>query len=142
MVKVKPVDKVAEKWVSRASVATEDYKLGVQMAEDWATAAEKAFDRWAKALQAAIAEKRFVGGVRAAGTDKWKKAALEKGADRYATGVRASADEYRAKISEVLRVIEGISLPERGPKGDPKNIERVKAIADALHKWAAAKKKA
>jgi len=142
MVKVKPIDVVRRKWEERASVAVDDYKFGIQTAEDWAAAAERAYDRWAKALQAAIAEKRYVGGVRAAGTEKWKKKALEVGADRYASGVRAATDEYARKMSEVLRVIEGISLPEKGPKGDPKNIERVRIVAETLHKWAMAKKKA
>jgi len=141
MVKVKPIDIVARKWQERASVATEDYKYGIQTAEDWAAAAERAYDRWAKALQAAIAEKRYVGGVRAAGTEKWKRKALEVGADRYTSGVRAAVDEYQKVMAEVLRVIEGVTLPEKGPKGDPKNIERVRVVADALHKWALARKK-
>jgi len=143
MVKVKPIDMVVKKWQERASVATDDYKFGIENPKvDWASATEKAFDAWQKGVQAAIAEKRFVGGVRKAGTEKWKRKALEVGADRYATGVRAAVDEYQSAMAEVLRVIEGVTLPERGPRGDPKNIERVKAIADALHKYAIAKKKA
>jgi hypothetical protein len=31
-----------------------------------------------------------------------------------------------------LQVIESIQLPPRGPKGDPRNIERVRVIAQAL----------
>ena len=143
MVKTKPIDVVKKKWADRASVAGDDYKFGVQNPKrDWARATEEAFDAWTKGIQEAIAEKRFVGGVRKAGTEKWQKKAIEVGADRYTTGVRAAVDEYEAAMSEVLRVIEGVSLPPRGPKGDPKNIERVKAVADALHKFAIARKKA
>ena len=45
-------------------------------------------------------------------------------------------------MGEVLRVMEGVTLPARGPKGDPKNYDRVKAIGEALHKYKVAKKKA
>ena len=141
MVKVKPVAVVKRKWVERASIATDDYRYGIENAEDWASATEGAFNRWQQAIQEAIREKRFIGGVRAAGTAKWKNKALTVGAERYASGVRAAEDEYEKAMSEVLKVIEGVELPERGPRGDPKNYERVKAIGDALHKWAVAKKK-
>jgi len=143
MVKTKPAELVAKKWVDRASVASDDYRYGIENPrEDWQRATEAAFDRWTKGVQQAIANKSFVGGVRKAGTEKWRRKALEVGADRYASGVRAAKDEYASKIAEVLNVISGITLPERGPRGDPKNIERVRVIADTLHKWAQAKKKA
>jgi len=143
MVKVKPVDIVKKKWSERASVAEGDYKFGVENPkEDWASATTAAFDRWASGVTEAIRDKRFVGGVKAAGTEKWKRKASEVGARRFAEGVRAAVEDYAAAMSEVLRVIEGVKLPERGAKGDPKNYERVKAIGDALHKWKIAKKKA
>jgi len=142
MVKVKPVDRVVKKWEERASVATDEYKAGVENPrQDWAKATEDAFPAWQTAIQEAIRNKTFIGGVRKAGTDKWRKGALEKGADRYSSGVRAAVDEYRDAMGEVLRVIEGVTLPARGPKGDPKNYDRVKAIGDALHKYKVAKKK-
>lgn len=143
MVRTKPIDVVQKKWADRASVAADDYKFGVQNPKrDWQKATEAAFDAWTKGIQAAIAEKRFIGGVRKAGTEKWQRKAVEVGADRYTSGVRAAVDEYAAAMSEVLRVIEGVDLPPRGPKGDPRNIERVARIADALHKFAIGRKKA
>ena len=142
MVKTKPIHVVKKKWIERASIAADDYKTGIETAEDWASATEKAAKRWQDGVTAAIRENRFVGGVRAAGTEKWKKKALEVGASRYPDGIRAAETEYEKAMAEVLRVIEGVTLPERGPRGDPKNYDRVKAIGDALHKWAIAKKKA
>ena len=142
MVRTKPIDIVVKKWKDRASVATDDYVYGVQNPkQDWQKATLDASKAWEDGIRAAITEKRFEGGVRAAGTEKWQRGALEKGAARFADGVTKAVDEYSAKMGEVLRVIEGVSLPPRGPRGDPKNIERVKAIADALHKFAIAKKK-
>ena len=143
MVKTKPIDVVRRKWEERATVAADDYKFGVQNPKrDWAKATEDAASAWEQGIQAALREKRFVGGVRKAGTDKWQKKAVEVGADRFASGVRAAVDEYERAMGEVLRVIEGVSLPERKARGDPANIQRVAAIADALHKYAIAKKKA
>jgi len=142
MVKVKPVDVVVNKWKARASVATEDYKFGIQNPKQpWSKAAEAAFDAWQTGVQEAIADRRFVGGVRRAGDAKWARKALEVGAARYAPGVTAATEDYRAAMSEVLKVIEAISLPARGPRGAAANYERVKVIGDTLHKYALAKKK-
>ena len=143
MVKTKPVDIVVKKWEERASVATDDYRFGVENPkEDWQTATLKQAKAWEDGVRQAITEKRFEGGVKAAGTEKWRKGALEKGAARFADGIRKAVDEYREAMAEVLRVIEGVKLPERGPRGDPKNYARVQAIGDALHKWSIARKKA
>lgn len=142
MVKTKPIDLVVRKWQSRASVATEDYKAGVENPKvDWVSATAAAGDSWAAAIQEAIADRRFVGGVKKAGTEKWKRKALEVGASRYAPGITSATQDYSAAMGEVLRVIESVSLPARGPKGAAQNYERVKVIGDTLHKFALAKKK-
>ena len=143
MVKTKPIDVVSKKWVEKASGATDDYRYGISNPKvDWQEATEKAFNRWQAGIQQAIANKTFIGGVRKAGTAKWQERAKEVGATRYSEGVRTAEDDYREAMSEVLRVIEGVTLPEKGPKGDPRNYERVKAIGDALFKWKLARKKA
>lgn len=143
MVKVKPLDVVVKKWKARASVATEDYKYGVQNPKQpWAAAAEAAFDAWAAGVQDAIADRRFIGGVRRAGDAKWARKALEVGAARYAPGITAASEDYEKAMGEVLKVIESVSLPARGPRGAATNYERVKLIGDTLHKWKLAKKKA
>jgi len=142
MVEVKPIDYVADKWETRASGAAEDYRRGVAgKGSKWEENTGKAFDNWAKAIQDAIANKTFIGGVRAAGGGKWERRAVEKGAVNYPTGIRAAKEEYRKAMSEVLRVLEGITLPDRGPRGDPKNIERVAVIAKTLHEWKVSRKK-
>jgi len=142
MVKVKPTDVVVNKWKARASVATEDYKYGIQNPKQpWSKAAESAFDAWQAGVQEAIADRRYVGGIRRAGDAKWSKKALEVGASRYAPGITAATEEYRAAMGDVLKVIESVSLPPRGPRGSAANYERVKIIGDTLHKFALARKK-
>lgn len=143
MVKTKPLEKVVAKWQARATAAVEDYRFGIENPKvDWATAAAAAQAAWAQGVQQAAAEGRFAGGVKKAGTEKWKRKALEVGAARYASGVAAAVTDYANAIADVLRTIEGISLPPRGPRGDPRNYERVKVIGDTLHKVFTAKKKA
>ena len=69
MVKVKPLDRIVKKWQERASVASDEYREGVlNPREDWQKATEAASTAWEQGIQAAIREKRFVGGVRKAGT--------------------------------------------------------------------------
>ena len=136
MVKVKPVEKVVEKWKARASVAATDYKDGIANPKrDWAEATTAAQETWKKALTEAMARNAFAAGVKEAGTDKWKKKALAVGPTRFTEGVAAAVDEYKKKISEVLSIIEGIELPPRGPRGSESNYERVKAIGKALHEY-------
>ncbi len=55
------------------------------------------------------------------------------GPGRYSEGVRAAEPEYRAGFAPYHAVIANTTLPPRGPKGSPENIDRVRAIAEALH---------
>lgn len=132
MAKVKPG--WAEKWVSRASVATDAYKTGVQNPRvDWSTATVASAGNWKIAIQEAITAKRYENGVTKAGSQKWQQGALTKGADRFASGVAAAKDNYTAKMTKVIAVIERTALPVRMKKGDPANYSRVQAMGQALN---------
>jgi len=135
MVQTKPLDQVVAKWKRKVAGASEDYRQGVTNPKaDWATETGKAEARYKTAVTQAAAEGRFGKGVSKAGTDKWKKGAMEKGISRWPEGVAMAEDEYRSGMGEVLSTIASVTLPAKGPKGDPRNYERVKAIGDALHK--------
>ncbi len=123
----------AGKWVRRAAVATEDYKAGVQNPRrDWEAATVEAKDIHKQATMEALNRGAFQAGVEQAGTEKWKRKSLGKGADRFASGVSDAEKDYSTAVGPYLDAIEGVKLPPRGPKGDPKNIARVAAIAKAL----------
>lgn len=135
MVQTKPLDQVVAKWKRKVSGATEDYRMGIENPKaDWASETLKAEARYKEGVTRAANEGRFGRGVQKAGTDKWKKGATEKGISRWPEGVAAAEDEYRAGMGDVLNTISSVTLPPKGPKGDPRNYERVKAIGDALHK--------
>lgn len=134
MVATKDIATVTEKWQRKVAAAGPDYITGVNNPKaDWGTETLKAGGRYAQGVTQGIANKQFEKGVAKAGTEKWKKGATGKGADRWPTGVAAAVDEYQQGMGEVLNTIQGVTLPPRGPKGDPANYARVQAIGTALH---------
>jgi len=132
---VKSADAVAKKWSTRAGAAGADYTNGVNTTtKDWAQDTASAAPAWAAGVQQAAANGSFAKGVNAAGTAKWKTKAANVGAARYPQGVAAAQPYYQAGITPVLQVLSGITLPPRGPKGDPGNLNRVSVITTALRK--------
>jgi len=127
--------KIAEKWARVTPERTQDYEDGVRNPKkDWADETAGAEDRYNDGIKAAIAQGRFGKGVRKVGTSKQQAKSITKGIPRWPEGVRGAESDMRAGMEEVVRVLEGITLPKRYAAGDPRNIERVKAIQVALHK--------
>lgn len=131
---VKSLDRISEKWARVVEVSQPDYEAGVQNPrEDWAEKTLAAEGNYSAGVQRAISEKRFGKGVRAAGTDKWRARTLSVGPDRWLQGVRVSRGNYEAGFAPYRETIIRTVLPPRGPKGDPKNVQRVAVLAKALH---------
>lgn len=123
----------AKKWRTNASRSTAAYEDGIKNPRrDWEDATAGAEDNYELGIQKAIADGRFGKGVRRAGDEKWKKNALEKGPQRYAQGVGLAENEYASGIAPYLQVIESTTLPPRFPKGDPRNLDRVRVMTEAL----------
>lgn len=134
MADIKSSSSIAEKWARVTPQRTEDYNQGVQNPKtDWARATAAAAASQAAGVQAAIAEKRFEKGVAKAGTSKWQEGASTKGVQRWGTGVQAAGQAYAEGFQPFADTIKSTVLPPRYPKGDPRNLERVKAISGALH---------
>jgi len=132
---VKSLARASEKWARQSQAATPEYIAGVTDPKaDWAKNTAAAEDNYQKGVQAAIARKAFGKGVTKAGTAKWQEAALTKGAVRWPEGIAIARPAYEAGFAPYRTVIEQTVLPPRGPVGDPRNIQRVAAIALALHK--------
>jgi hypothetical protein len=126
--------KAAEKWTRKANASTQDYTDGINAPRTpWASSTAAAEGNYEAGVQAGIAKKRFGAGVRKAGDSTWQKGATEKGGARWAPGIAAAADKFGAGIAGVLQTISGVTLPPRGIKGDPRNLQRVTVIANALH---------
>lgn len=133
MPKIRPVSDIASKWERRASGATEEYAAGVKSPKkDWKTETLASEDAYKKGVSEAASQGRFGKGVGRAGTEKWQKGAVEKGTARYGPGISIGKANYATGFAPYAAVIAGVTLPPRGAKGDPRNIERVRAIATAL----------
>jgi hypothetical protein len=131
---VKDISRVSQKWSQNTQNATGNYTEGVQNPKtDWATATQAAQENYKQAVTKAANEGRFSRGVAKAGTAKQQNNALAKGASRFGQGVAVAQPDYADAMAPVLRTIQNTVLPPRKPKGDPSNIQRVSAIATALH---------
>jgi len=135
MAAIKPLARISNKWLSKSQGATQEYTEGVQNPRrSWAKATADAETAYEQGVQGAIARKSFGKGVIAAGDEKWQTNAVSKGPARFASGVALAQTSYEKGFEPYRTVIEQTVLPARGPKGDPKNIDRVRVIADNLHK--------
>jgi len=133
--RVPSASNIAKKWARVTAERTVDYEQGVRNPQaDWADETQAAEGRYEEGLKLSMAQKRFGKGVGAAGTAKQQKASIEKGVEegRWSGGVRVAEPEMASGMDAVVRVMEGVKLPPKYPKGDPRNLERVKAVAMAL----------
>jgi hypothetical protein len=125
---------IASKWSKVTPTRQAYYKSGVESPKkDWGSQTEAAAETWNAAITQAAAEGRFAKGVKEAGTAKWKRKTISVGVGRWQGGVSVAAPDFEKGFAPFADVISRTILPPRYPKGDPRNIDRVKAVADALH---------
>lgn len=133
--KLKSISEITSKWMRRAAASGPDYEAGLRSPKtDWASETKAAEGAFEAGIQDAISRKAFGKGVNDAGTEKWQRKALAVGPARYPSGVAAAEGDFNSGFGPYRDAIERIVLPTRGRRGDPANIERVRAIADALHR--------
>lgn len=133
MAHIRSIDAIASKWATVTPGRTADYEAGVQNPRrDWESATAAAESSWQTGVQQAIADKRFAKGVRAAGTEKWQAATLEKGVARWGPGVAIGESNYARGFAPIRDAIERCQLPPRFARRDPRNLARVKAIVDCI----------
>lgn len=132
---VKSLDRISAKWARVAAVSQTEYEDGVRNPRrDWAETARASEANYERGVQQSITRKSYGKGIGKAGTGKWQERTLKKGPQRWAEGINLSQSNFEAGFSPYREVIQRTALPQRGPKGDPKNIQRVAALADALHR--------
>ncbi len=132
---VKSAAEIASKWARVTSERSVDYEEGVRNpSKDWETETKAAEARYEAGIKDAITRKAFSKGVSKAGTAKQKAKSILKGIPRWPEGVRGAESDMRVGMEPVVKVLEGITLPQRYPSGDPRNIQRVLVIQQALHK--------
>lgn len=131
---VKSASDSGAKWARRAGSASGEYEEGVRNPKkSWAAQTVAASDAYKQGVTAAIGRNAFANGVKNAGDTKWQKNAIEKGPQRYTQGVQLAQSDYETAVAPFLSALSSLTLPKRGPKGDPGNIARVALVAKTLH---------
>jgi len=133
MAEIRPLSMIRDKWTRVTPQRTEDYKIGIQNPRrDWEEEATAAKDNWKAGVDAAAAKDMFAKGVREAGTAKWRDRAMKKGPGRFAEGVYIAGPDYEKGFAPYREAIAAVDLGPRFPRRDPRNIERVKKVVEAL----------
>ena len=133
MAEIKSLSAIKEKWTRVTPGRTEDYKLGIKNPKrDWATETKEAEDRYKAGVDAAHAKGLFVKGVDKAGSGKWQDRALKKGPGRFAEGVYIAGDDYSKGFAPFHAALERTDIGPRFPRRDPRNLERVRKVVNAL----------
>jgi len=133
MAEIKSLSDIRDKWTRVTPGRTEDYRLGIQNPRrDWAEEALAGKANWKAGIDAAAAKDLFAKGITKAGTKKWRDKALKKGPGRFAEGVYIAGPDYEDGFKPFHDAISRVDLGPRFPKRDPRNLERVKRIVDAL----------
>lgn len=129
MIKIKPIDQIVNRWVAGVRGATAAYQFGVSNPQrDWADSTVAGAGAWFQGVQNAHTAGRFEGGVRSAGSVKWKNRTLSKGVQMWPVAVAAAEGDYRAGYAPFRQAISEGTLPPRYATRDPRNLERVAAI--------------
>jgi hypothetical protein len=135
MAAIAPAEAIGDKWARVTPQRSADFESGVRNPrKDWAAATAASVPQWEAGVQAAIANKSFGKGVARSGTSQWQLATVEKGVPRWGQGVALAQQKYTDRFKPYRDAIERTTLPQRFARRDPRNLNRVKAIVDALVK--------
>lgn len=133
MAEIRPLSEIRDKWTRVTPGRTEDYKLGIKNPRrDWAEETEAAEGNWKAGIDQAAAKGLFGKGVKEAGTRKWSDKALAKGPGRFAEGVYLAGPDFEKGFARFHEAIARTDLGPRFPRRDPRNIDRVRKIVEAL----------
>lgn len=133
MAEIKSLSAIRDKWTRVTPGRAEDYKIGIQNPKrDWAEETEASKANWKAGVDAAAAKDMFAKGVSKAGTKKWQDKSLSKGPGRFAEGVYIAGPDYEKGFAPYREAIARVDLGPKFPRRDPRNLERVKKVCDAL----------
>lgn len=126
---------IAAKWARVTPDRVTDYEAGVRSPDrDWAEETADAEDRYEDGIKQAMTRKAFGKGVKRTGTAAQQAATIQKGIPIWGERVRMAEDKMRDGMEDVVRTLTALQLKPRYATGDPRNLDRVKQVAEALHK--------
>ena len=134
-ISVKSAADIATKWAEVTPGKAGYYEAEATVAgAKWEEGAVNAGGTYKAGISVAGIEKRFVGGVKRAGAAKFNRKVKDVGVSRYSPGVTAAKADMEAGIADYVGVLEGLEIPDRGPRGSPQNYAIVEKVGSALHK--------
>lgn len=123
----------AAKFVERASSATPLYLSGAQgTSKDQSANAIASKKIYQDALTASFSRDAYSKGLQKSGKAGWLSGVTLKGGDRYASGVSVSANKYATNSGKYDTARGAANNLPRGIKGSQTNLDRVKAVVNAL----------
>lgn len=133
MAEIKSMAAIRDKWTRVTPGRVDDYTLGIKNPKrDWEAETLAAADTWKAGVAQAAAQGLFAKGVTRAGSKKWQDKSLALGPQRFAEGVYLAGPDYEKGFAPYRAAIAAVDLGPRYPRRDPRNLERVKRIVDAL----------
>lgn len=130
---IRSMDLIAKKWASVTPMRADDYAAGIaNPRRSWSKATINAEDAYEEGVRKSIAAKTFGKGVARAGDEKWARKASTRGVANWGPGVAEAEGDYAAGFAPYRDAIANVKLPPRYARRDPRNLNRVKAIVDAL----------
>jgi len=133
--KIRSAEEIAKKWARVTPGRATDYAAGItDPLEDWERNTTLAQAAYKAAISTVDIAARFVGGVKRAGTAKWKRKAEAVGPTRFSEGVAVAEIDFKTGFEPFQAVIAATDIPDRKPRGDPANYERSRKIGAALNK--------
>lgn len=125
---------IAKRFVKYAPVREDRFEEGVKNPKrDWAKSTLAAEGNYEESIRKSITRKAFGKGVTKCGTAK-QQAKTIANLPRWREGIEGAETEMAEKMAPVVAVLESIKLPVAYPKGDPRNLDRVKVITQGLRK--------
>lgn len=128
-----PIEAIAAKWARVTPTRAEDFEAGVRNPRrSWSQNTLAAAKSFADGIQVAIREKRFEKGVSATGDSGWQEPTISKGVQRWGPGVQLAEAKFAQKFSKFASALAAVDLPPRFARRDPRNLERVRVVVEAM----------
>jgi len=125
--------RVCNRWKKNTSQAAKDYENGIKNPRrSWGKTTCEAANCYKAGVDKAHIKDAFRRGVIKAGGRKWLTKTLLKGPTRFAQGVAGAGDNYAHGYGPYHAHFPGIQMGPRFRRGDPRNINRCKAVSTAF----------
>jgi len=132
---VKSASIIAKKWADVTPGRAGYYESEAPAAgAEWESSTLGAGGTYKASVSAAGIQERFVGGVRKAGAAKFSRKVKDVGVARYGPGVSAAKADMETGVAPFRDALDGLEIPDRGPRGSPANYAIVQKVGDVLYK--------